>query len=137
MLQGRWRRSALIFLVTAGAVMGLGAPAVAAPGDGCGDSACRAEVRRQIHERWRAKVAPYRDWLKRLADCESTGNPRAVSPDGTYLGLYQFDRRTWTEVGGRSGFRGVWTDWPGPLEQSYRAVVLRQRAGVGRWPVCG
>ena len=33
--------------------------------------------------------------LQRIAQCESGGNPRAVSPDGRYRGKYQFDLATW------------------------------------------
>ena len=38
--------------------------------------------------------------LQRIAECESGGNPRAVSPDGTYRGKYQFSRETWRALGG-------------------------------------
>src|SRR5829696_5847470 len=38
--------------------------------------------------------------LQRIAQCESGGNPRAVSPDGTYRGKYQFDQETWEAMGG-------------------------------------
>ncbi|MBW8801583.1 MAG: DUF348 domain-containing protein, partial [Streptomyces sp.] len=35
-----------------------------------------------------------------LANCESGGNPRAVSSGGTYRGLYQFTLSTWHNMGG-------------------------------------
>ena len=38
--------------------------------------------------------------LDRIAQCESGGNPRAISSDGTYRGKYQFDRETWNAMGG-------------------------------------
>jgi peptidoglycan hydrolase-like protein with peptidoglycan-binding domain len=38
--------------------------------------------------------------LQRIAQCESGGNPSAVSADGTYRGKYQFDRETWRAMGG-------------------------------------
>ena len=67
-----------------------------------------------------------------LANCESGGNPRAVSPGGTYRGLYQFSMSTWASVGGQGD----------PIdntaaEQTYRAKVLYQRSGAGQWPHCG
>jgi uncharacterized protein YabE (DUF348 family) len=67
-----------------------------------------------------------------LARCESGGNPRAVSPGGTYRGLYQFSMSTWRSVGGQGD----------PIdnssgEQTYRAKLLYQRAGAGQWPHCG
>jgi hypothetical protein len=67
-----------------------------------------------------------------LADCESGGNPRAVSPGGDYRGLYQFSMSTWRSVGGQGD----------PIdssagEQTYRAKLLYQRSGASPWPHCG
>ncbi|MGQ0463785.1 MAG: ubiquitin-like domain-containing protein [Sporichthyaceae bacterium] len=66
-----------------------------------------------------------------LAQCESGGNPRAVSPAG-YYGLYQFSPGTWRTVGGR-GMPHKAT----PAEQTYRAMLLYKREGARPWPVCG
>src|SRR5205809_2726948 len=38
--------------------------------------------------------------LQSIAQCESGGNPAAISPDGTFRGKYQFDYTTWAGVGG-------------------------------------
>ena len=38
--------------------------------------------------------------LRQIAECESGGNPRAVSPGGQYRGKYQFSRETWRTLGG-------------------------------------
>ena len=38
--------------------------------------------------------------LARIAQCESGGNPRAVSASGRYRGKYQFDQGTWEAYGG-------------------------------------
>src|SRR4051794_37441936 len=38
--------------------------------------------------------------LKRIAQCESHGNPRAVSPGGQYRGKFQFSLASWKEYGG-------------------------------------
>jgi uncharacterized protein YabE (DUF348 family) len=67
-----------------------------------------------------------------LAQCESGGNPHAVSPNGTYYGLYQFSVATWHAVGGS----GVPTQ-ASSSEQTHRAQILYQRGGAGQWPVCG
>lgn len=67
-----------------------------------------------------------------LADCESGGNPRAVSSGGSYRGLYQFSISTWNSVGGSGDPIDA-----SPSEQTYRAWVLYQRSGRGPWPVCG
>ena len=67
-----------------------------------------------------------------LANCESGGNPRAVSSNGSYRGLYQFTIGTWQGVGGS----GDPIDWSSD-EQTYRAKLLYQRSGRSPWPVCG
>ena len=67
-----------------------------------------------------------------LAQCESGGNPRIISPNGLYYGLYQFSLSTWRSVGGS----GRPSD-ASPDEQTYRAKVLYNRAGAGQWPHCG
>lgn len=67
-----------------------------------------------------------------LARCESGGNPRAVSPNGLYHGLYQFDRRTWQGVGGSGVASQASAD-----EQTYRAKLLYSKRGRSPWPHCG
>lgn len=71
------------------------------------------------------------DVWSRLAQCESGGNPRAVSPSGTYHGLYQFSVATWQSVGG-SGLPSQ----ASPAEQTQRAQALQARSGWGQWPHC-
>lgn len=67
-----------------------------------------------------------------LAQCESGGNPSAVSPNGQYHGLYQFSVSTWNSVGGS----GLPSEAPSS-EQTMRAKMLYNKAGAGQWPVCG
>ncbi|MGB8649399.1 MAG: ubiquitin-like domain-containing protein [Mycobacteriales bacterium] len=67
-----------------------------------------------------------------LANCESGGNPRAVSSDGTYRGLYQFSLGTWHDVGGSGDPIDASSS-----EQTYRAKLLYRRSGRAAWPVCG
>src|SRR3954468_5212029 len=38
--------------------------------------------------------------LQKIAQCESGGNPRAVSRSGRYRGKFQFDQATWESAGG-------------------------------------
>jgi len=66
-----------------------------------------------------------------LAQCESGGNPSAVSASGTYRGLYQFSRQTWAGVGGAGDPAQASAD-----EQTYRAQLLYNRSGAGQWG-CG
>jgi hypothetical protein len=70
--------------------------------------------------------------LQRIAQCESGGNPSAVSADGTYRGKYQFDRQTWRQMGGT----GDPADAPEAEQDRIAAQLLAQR-GTAPWPVCG
>ncbi len=70
--------------------------------------------------------------LEAIAACESGGNPEAVSPDGTYMGLFQFDQGTWESVGGTGSPIEA-----SAAEQEYRAALLYSVAGSSPWPVCG
>ena len=94
-----------------------------------------AQFRRE--ETRRLRTAPYvlgvpRSTLEAIASCESHGDPRAVSSDGTYRGKYQFDRGTWRSNGG-SGDPAKAPE----LEQDLRAAALYRAAGSGPWPNCG
>ncbi len=66
-----------------------------------------------------------------LAQCESSGNPKAVNPAG-YYGLYQFSLPTWRSVGGTGNPVDASVE-----EQTMRAQILYNKAGVGQWPHCG
>ncbi|GAA1680548.1 transglycosylase family protein [Kribbella sp. NPDC056951] len=70
-------------------------------------------------------------WRK-VANCESSGNPRAVSPNGKYFGLFQFDKQTWRSVGGSGSPAQA-----SPAEQLMRAKKLYAQRGNSPWPVCG
>jgi len=70
--------------------------------------------------------------LARIAQCESGGNPTAVSADGRYRGKYQFSRETWRAMGGT----GDPAQAP-EAEQDQRAAALLAQAGTSPWPVCG
>jgi Transglycosylase-like domain/Putative peptidoglycan binding domain len=70
--------------------------------------------------------------LARIAQCESGGDPTAVSADGTYRGKYQFDRATWEQMGG-SGDPAAAPE----AEQDRIAAKLLAARGTAPWPVCG
>ena len=70
--------------------------------------------------------------LERIAECESGGNPRAVSPGGQYRGKYQFSRATWRAIGGS----GDPADAPEWLQDRLALKLYRQR-GSAPWPNCG
>jgi resuscitation-promoting factor RpfB len=70
--------------------------------------------------------------LARIAQCESGGDPTAVSADGRYFGKYQFRRATWRAVGGTGNPAAA-----PEAEQDRRAAILYRREGTSPWPVCG
>lgn len=70
--------------------------------------------------------------LARIAQCESGGDPTAVSADGRYHGKYQFSKRTWRAVGGTGNPAAA-----PEAEQDRRAAILYSREGTSPWPVCG
>ncbi|MFF0339770.1 transglycosylase family protein [Kribbella sp. NPDC004875] len=69
-------------------------------------------------------------WAK-VANCESSGNPRAVNGAG-YYGLFQFDLQTWRSVGGSGNPAKASAG-----EQLMRAKKLYSQRGASPWPVCG
>ena len=76
--------------------------------------------------------APTGGGFAALAQCESGGNPGAVSSTGKYRGLYQFSRQTWASVGGTGDPAAA-----SVAEQTKRAQMLLARSGAGQWPECG
>jgi hypothetical protein len=69
--------------------------------------------------------------LRRIAECESGGNPRAVSADGRYRGKFQFDMQTWRGLGGR----GDPADAPESTQDRLALKLYRQR-GSAPWGAC-
>ena len=70
--------------------------------------------------------------LAKIAQCESSGNPAAVSPTGQYRGKYQFSRETWAEYGGTGDPAAA-----PEAEQDRIAAALYAARGTQPWPVCG
>jgi hypothetical protein len=69
--------------------------------------------------------------LQRIAQCESGGNPSAVSSDGRYYGKYQFDLPTWRAVGGS----GSPADAPESVQDRLAIKLYRER-GTAPWGRC-
>jgi hypothetical protein len=70
--------------------------------------------------------------LGRIAQCESGGNPRAVSSSGQYRGKYQFAIGTWQGLGGTGDPAAA-----PEAEQDRLAALLYARSGPAPWPICG
>ncbi|HYI80248.1 MAG TPA: transglycosylase family protein [Thermoleophilaceae bacterium] len=71
--------------------------------------------------------------LREIAECESGGDPRAVSSNGMYRGKFQFSRSTWKAVGGRGSDPAKASE----AHQDRMALRLYRQSGVGPWPACG
>jgi hypothetical protein len=70
--------------------------------------------------------------LSAIAQCESGGDPTAVSENGLYRGKWQFDLPTWRSVGGTGDPAAA-----PEAEQDARAQQLYAQRGSAPWPVCG
>ncbi len=86
-------------------------------------------------------MAPSDAALYRLANCESTNNPKAVNKSGKYMGLYQFDQRTWNGVmGGAAALPGYVNVKPNKAPEDVQdaaARILYKYRGAQPWPECG
>lgn len=84
-------------------------------------------------------VCPTADQWAKLRNCESGNNPASRSPGGKYMGLYQFDQRTWNGTSAviRLGYRGVAPSAAPRSVQDAAAADLYQDRGWRPWPLCG
>jgi len=69
--------------------------------------------------------------LQRIAQCESGGDPTAVSADGRYRGKYQFSLATWRAMGGSGDPAAA----PESVQDAMAAKLLAAR-GTSPWPNC-
>jgi hypothetical protein len=88
-------------------------------------------LRRRLQRKALADI-PIPPQLRVIAECESGGDPRAISSGGTYRGKYQFSFATWQSVGGKGDPAAA-----PEIEQDHRAAKLYRTGGPGHWPVCG
>jgi hypothetical protein len=77
--------------------------------------------------------------LKRLRNCESHSNYRAVSKSGKYRGAYQFSQATWDAVARRVDrrFLGMDPATAPPLVQDRFTEWNYHISGWSQWPHCG
>lgn len=69
--------------------------------------------------------------LEQIAQCESGGDPTAVSADGQYRGKYQFSMETWRAMGGTGDPAAA-----PEAEQDRIAAELLAQSGTSSWPNC-
>jgi len=92
----------------------------------------RVAEKREARQEAAAPAVAIPPQLEAIAACESGGDPTAVSADGTYRGLFQFDYGTWASVGGSGDPAAA------PVAEQYqRAAILYARSGSSPWPICG
>ena len=120
------RNRFLVILVVAGVLAPSGA-ALATDGTSGGAEAPSAH-KAEANNHKRVKLPRI---LKKIAQCESGGDPRAISPDGKYRGKYQFSRPTWRSVGGHGDPAKA-----SEYEQDKRALKLYKAEGTAPWPNC-
>jgi len=89
-------------------------------------------LREDLRDRRAGLTPAVRVTLKRIAFCESKGNPRAIGGGGAFRGKYQFTYGTWRGVGGEGDPAAA-----PEAEQDRRAATLLKRSGTAPWPVCG
>jgi hypothetical protein len=104
------------------------APASALATDGSTGGSAAPRSKETNHKHKRVKLPKV---MKKIAICESGGNPRAVSPNGRYRGKWQFDMETWHTWGGKGD----------PIKASeYKqdkvALRLYHAEGTKPWPEC-
>jgi hypothetical protein len=71
--------------------------------------------------------------LKRIAQCESGGDPKSISSNGMYRGKYQFLKSTWKANGGKGSDPAKASE----AEQDRVALKLYKAEGITPWPACG
>lgn len=104
--------------------LGLGGPSAPAPAGAASAAGAATAVARD--------ASAGSGTLDRIAQCESGGDPTAVSATGQYRGKYQFDRATWRALGGHGDPARA-----SESEQDRRAAALLARRGTAPWPTCG
>lgn len=82
--------------------------------------------------RWNHKRPWERAWLRLTASCESGGKATAVSANGKYRGLTQFD----ADTAQKAGFTKPPDQVP-YFEQADRSIDWMRRNGFAPWPRCG
>ena len=110
---------------------------VAQPGKGVG-AAIRGFHRAEDRRLQQALSTPSvlgvpRSRLDAIAECESHGDPAAVSSAGLYRGKYQFHRGTWASVGSE----GDPIRFSEPEQDRRAALLIKRSGGSSPWPNCG
>jgi len=122
------RNRFLVVLVVTGVLAPTAGSALAAQDSSTGGTSPTPTKSKSSGKRKKIKLPKI---LKKIAMCESGGDPRAISPSGRYRGKYQFDRPTWRSIGGHGDPAKA-----SEYEQDKRALKLYRQRGTAPWPNC-
>jgi hypothetical protein len=122
------RNRFLVVLAVTGVLAPTAGSALAAQDSSTGGTSPTPTKSKTSSKRKRVKLPKI---LKKIAICESGGNPRAVSRSGRYRGKYQFDMDTWRSVGGHGDPIDA-----SEYQQDKRALKLYKKRGTAPWPHC-
>ena len=94
----------------------------------------RAAAKPLYDGKWKRNVsAENKRWARRVAACESGGDPNALGAGGSYRGAFQFHRSTWKQAPRSPGGDPIRFSFK---TQAFVAVRLKERDGKGHWPNC-
>lgn len=90
----------------------------------------------QYFQRFSQEYGVEEELLRKIAVCESGYNSQAVSPGGTYAGMYQFHRTSWENTRREMGADPNPDLRMNPEEDIRTAAFKISRYGTGAWPSC-
>ena len=100
-----------------------------------GAASAPADTSNRYQRLWDGISDKNKRWARHTSECESGGNRKIHSPNGTYHGAFQFSLGTWRsspKTPGGDPHRYSWKT------QAVVAVYLKKRDGAGNhWPTCG
>ncbi len=106
-----------------------------AAGGGVGTGSSSAKDGSDRYTRiWESTNKRNKRWARSTSRCESGGDPKAISPGGTYRGAFQFMKSTWRSSPKSPGGDPIRYRW---RTQAVVAVLLKKRDGRQHWPSCG
>jgi hypothetical protein len=119
----------IAFVAAAGLLASAPAGALAADGSTGGSPAPSPQSKQASNKKHKRVKLP--KIMKKIAICESGGDPHAVSPSGRYRGKWQFSMETWRSLGGKGDPAKA-----SEYRQDTLAMKLYRKEGTKPWPEC-
>jgi len=126
---GQIRHRSIALAAALGVLVPAPATALATDGSTGGSSAPSGPRSKESNHKHKHVKVP--KVMKKIAICESGGNPRAISPSGKYRGKWQFSMETWHEWGGKGDPAKA-----SEYRQDTIAMKLYRAEGTKPWPEC-